>query len=137
MELEATWGGVDIASADDGDIINDWKGPAGSPRTQDASAMRRQASGVFNRGNIKHALSFTVRRPPFGSPLLAAQFTVDHALALQAITDNPDFLFSIGDKDYALRKAVVTGREVNTLFGTSVEHAYTVVGGLLEDVTTP
>lgn len=137
MDLNATWNGVEIASADDGDIISDWRGPAGVPQTQDAGAMRRQASGVFNRGNVKHTLSFINKRPPFASPLLAAQFTADHAIALQAVTDNSDFLFSIGDKDYALRKAVVIGREVSALFGTTVAHAYTVVGGLLEDVTPP
>lgn len=137
MELTATWGSVTLCDSSAGDIANDWRGPSGVPQTQQKTALRRAAAGLFNRRNVQHTLSFTVTRPPFASPAEAAQFTADHAIALQAEDSNPAFEFSIGDKDYEMHEAVVVGREVSLLFGTTVVYSYTVVGGEIEDVTPP
>lgn len=136
MEIEATWGGIEIASYSDGDQVNAFL-IDGVPLVQRLPALRRLAAGVANRQNVTTTITFTNKRPPFGSPLLAAQFIADHALALQAITTNEDFEFSLGDKDYVLHEAVVTRRAPSQHFGATIEHAYTIVGGELEDVTPP
>lgn len=136
-EIEVTWGGVTLGKTSDGDRINDWQGPSGGPVVQPRSALRRAHAGVFNRGNVTHRLRFTRMLPPFASAAAALQFPVDHAIALRAVTGNPDLEFTLGNKDYVMHHAVVTSCEVVRLTGLTVVLSYEITGGELEEVIAP
>lgn len=134
MDFSATWSGITLADSSAGDVINTPR-INGVPAVQVAAGLRAGAVKVFNRRNVTHTVAFTNKRPPFASPMLAAQFQAVHAIAFAAITDNATLAFSIGDKDYELRDAVVTRREIAEHFGTTIAYAYEITGGELADVT--
>jgi len=131
MDFTASWAGIDLAVS--GDTINTLR-INGAPVTQDAGGLRASAVKIFNRRNVRHTVTFTNKRPSFASPMLAAQFQAAHAIAFLAITDNDTLEFSIGDKDYELRDAVVTRHEPVELFGTTIAYAYEITGGDLAEV---
>lgn len=132
MTLEGTSGGpVTLADYTAGDLVNDWT--LDSQRmAQLAEALRALNAKAFDRGNARRTLSFTNKRPPFDTPLDAAQFTVEHPLAIDATTGTVDITFQLGPtQQYKLHDAVIT-RNRPSLDGTTVTTAYEIVGGLLE-----
>jgi hypothetical protein len=134
MIFLATWSGITLADTSAGDVVS---APRinGVPATQVATGLRAASVKVFNRGNVQTTVAFTNRRPPFGSPTLAAQFQASHAIALAAVSAPADLLFTIGIKTYAVRDTVVTRREPIELFGTTVGYSYEITGGLLVNLT--
>jgi hypothetical protein len=102
----------------------------GQSASQEWVLLRAPSAELLNRGNRVRQLSFTVKRRPLASSVLAARAVAQHELDFAAIT-GPSFTLTIGTTGagFVLRFASAVIQHRGRAPGTTSIHNYTVRGG--------